>query len=402
MWLYLITNQLYVAAIWIASFFSSKAKKAIQGRMDFFEKHPVSDQSYIWFHCSSLGEFEQGRPLIEKLKEHFPEKKILLSFFSPSGYEMRKNYNGADKVVYLPFDSSSNAKKFIHTFKIEKAIFIKYDVWPWYVKELQENKIPVYLVSSLFRKNQFYFKWYGSFYQKLLKKLDGIFVQNAESLEVATNHGFTNVHVAGDMRIDRVIAIKNNSTGIERIEEFLKGRKAIVCGSVYPAEIELIKSIVNHLLPDEKLIIAPHNTDAGTVTFFMQQIPNAISFEKWNESSASQVMVIDHIGSLSRIYKYASSVYVGGGFGRSIHNILEPAVYGVPVFFGPNFSRFPEARQFINSEIGFSDTDQPALADKIISSRQINPQKTRHNSEQWFFENSGATQLIFNSIFFYN
>ncbi len=400
MFFYGIAIKIYILFINLASPFYIKAKKAIAGRKNFFNIHqPDNSIKYIWFHCASLGEFEQGRPLIEKIKKELPDKKILLSFFSPSGYEIRKDYAFADKVVYLPFDSSSHAKKFLQAFNVEMAIFVKYDVWPYYLREILRKKIPVFLTSAVFRKDHFFFKWYGAFLRSMMAKMNKIFVQNNESKKIALDNGLLNVEVTGDVRIDRVLQIKENAVRMKDVEAFLDQKKCIIFGSAYRSDEGVITYIEKNLNDDHKIIIAPHQVDENVLNYFKQRHPRSILFKDLAEYSDQRILLIDHIGSLNQLYQYADLVYIGGGFEKGIHNILEPAVFNIPVFFGPRFEKFPEALSLIVEKLAFSDPDPTTVAKSMVMSLKEKEVKGhQERSKSWFTLNSGSTDLIFNNL----
>jgi 3-deoxy-D-manno-octulosonic-acid transferase len=398
MFLYSVAFRLYIFVVYLAAFFNPKAQKLITGRRNFFRLHqPDPTVSFIWFHCASLGEFEQARPLIEKIKKEQPSKKILLSFFSSSGYEVRKNYALADQVIYLPFDSRSNAKKFLKTFNISMAVFVKYDVWPFYLKELFAKNIPVFLISATFRKNQFYFKWYGKFMEDLLKNMNHIFVQDKDSLMLLEQKNFGNASQCGDVRVDRVIQIHSDDRSLNEIEVFTSGEDCFVFGSVYPDEINLIKQFSTDV--QCRIIIAPHTVEKKNIDVFLRNFPDSILWSELNNYSGQRFLIIDNIGMLSKIYKYGIGAYIGGGFGKGIHNILEPAIWGIPVYFGPLFHKFPEAISLIDQKIGFSEKTRVELA-KIMSSntKEFDRVAFKKLSASWFKVNSGATDLIYNML----
>jgi len=400
MFFYSIGIKIYLFIIYLASAFNKKASKAIKGRKDFFKINlPDSKQKYIWFHCASLGEFEQGRPIIERIKKQNPEKKVLLSFFSPSGFEIRKDYSFADKIVYLPFDSASNAKKFLSIFSIEMAVFVKYDVWPFYMKEILKRKIPVFLTSAVFRKDQFFFKWYGAFFLKLLTRMNIIFVQNEESISLAKSKRLNNAELAGDARVDRVEQIKLNIQEIPSVKQFIRKKKCIVLGSVYESETVFIKYLVEHLGEDFKIIIVPHSVDSSTLNHFKKVFPQAELFTNLNKKRECSVLLVDHVGSLNQIYQYASGVYVGGGYDKGIHNILEPAVFNIPIFFGSHYHKFPEAFSLLKENLAFVENDSLQLAKCMVTklTEDTSPEFF-NNSKKWFKKNSGATDLIYSKL----
>lgn len=395
---YSVVIRLYILLIRLISPFHSKAYKLIAGRRHFFKHHePDKNIQYIWFHCASLGEFEQARPIIEKIKSEHPQKKILLSFFSSSGYEIRKEYPLADKVIYLPFDSEINANMFFGTFKITLAIFVKYDLWPYYLKELLSRKIPVYLTSATFRKDHWYFRWYGHFMLKMIKRFNQIFVQDQESYDLLVQHAFNNVKLSGDVRVDRVIQIQKTDETMEEIERFLDHQHCWIFGSIYPAEINLIKYVAQN--SQWKIILAPHQIDDSTIQFFKKQLAFSRLYSEANFDSDVNILIVDHVGSLNKLYKYASGVYIGGGFGKTIHNILEPAVWGVPVYFGPHFSKFPEAKSMLDKKMAFSSPNGDELAKLMcIREKEFDKMNYVQLSTEWFSVNSGATSLIYNYL----
>jgi 3-deoxy-D-manno-octulosonic-acid transferase len=334
----------------IIALFSPKIKLFVEGRKNVFaileEKIKPSDKT-IWFHSASLGEYEQGLPVIEKIKEKYPSHKIIVTFFSPSGYEVRKNNNVADVTIYLPLDTKSNAKQFFKLAHPELAFFIKYEFWLNYLKELETNKIPTYLISGIFRDNQMFFKWYGGFYRKALEAFTFFFVQNEKSKEKIEGIGFHNVIVSGDTRFDRVNAILERDNKLDFIEEFKNNKPTIVIGSSWPKDETLLAEYINQSSDDVKFIIAPHNIKADQIANLKAQLkkPTLLFSEKENTVLANyNVFIIDTVGLLTKIYSYGTIAYVGGGFGNpGIHNILEPATFGIPILIGPNFSNFAEA-----------------------------------------------------------
>jgi len=344
--LYNISIQLYVVAIYIASLFNAKAKFWVKGRKDIFQKLAEAikgEHNIVWFHCASLGEFEQGKPIIEGYKQKYPTHKILLTFFSPSGFEIRKNYKGTDWVFYLPADTQSNAKKFINIVKPIKVVFIKYEFWFNYMAELKKQNIPFYSVSAIFRDGQAFFKY--KWWAKQLKNVTHFFVQDKNSAELLKSIGFNNTTISGDSRFDSVLANTQKQVRIPLIETFSKSKPTIICGSTWPKdEIILVKYIKDH--PENNYIIAPHELHHISD---LQKQTDALLYSKVNETNIlmTNVLIIDSIGILSNIYQYANIAYIGGGFGAGIHNILEAVVFGLPVIFGPNYQKFNEAKELI-------------------------------------------------------
>ncbi len=347
--MYNLCIYLYQLGVFVDSFFNEKVKKMWRGERDAFRviKEQVDPTAqYVWFHAASLGEFEQGRPLMERLRQEHPEYKILLTFFSPSGYEVRKNYQGADIICYLPLDTVTNARRFLRLIRPVMAFFIKYEFWYNYLHILKHRNVPVYSVSSIFRPDQVFFKWYGRQYGRVLNCFTHFFVQNEVSQELLAGIGLDNVTVVGDTRFDRVLQIKEAARQLPVVEQFKKDYKVFVAGSSWPPDEEIfIKYFNEHR--DWKLIIAPHVIGED----HMKQIEKLLEGRKvlrYSEisenSENSEILIIDCFGLLSSIYHYGDIAYVGGGFGVGIHNTLEAAVWDVPVFFGPNNQKFQEAK----------------------------------------------------------
>lgn len=397
---YGIGIQLYILAVRIASLFNAKAKLAIDGRRITNRlPNPFPDESFIWFHCASLGEFEQGRPLIEKFRKEHPQQRILLTFYSPSGFEIRKKYDCADVIVYLPFDTVSNVNKFLKKYKIKAAIFIKYDIWPNFFNQILLSQIPLFLTSSVFRKNHWYFKWYGKFVKKLLLNLNGIYVQDEDSLKTLTFHQFTNAIITGDVRVDRVIQIRSHIQPIDKIDQFLNGSKAVVFGSIYASDKEIIIGALKSLPSDVKLIVAPHQVDKDMIDYLKGILPNSVLWSSTHFDESCRVLVIDNVGNLNKVYQYASVAYIGGGFERSIHNILEPAVFNIPVCFGPRHQNFHEAKSLIESKLAFSHSNPLIIYEFICNSLNFKADAEFHlESLNWFKRQAGATHLIYNKL----
>jgi len=347
--MYNIIIYAYLLGVAIYSRFNEKVRKMWRGERDAFgvlREKVEPGARYVWFHAASLGEFEQGRPLMEQIKRDHPELKILLTFFSPSGYEVRKNYEGADIICYLPLDTIRNARRFLRLIRPEMAFFIKYEFWYNYLHILKHRHVPTYSVSSIFRDGQVFFRWYGRQYGRVLKCFTHFYVQNEKSHELLHSIGFDCVTIVGDTRFDRVLQIKNQSKELPIVETFLKDSpKVFVAGSSWPPDEEIfIRYFREH--PEWKLIIAPHVIGED----HLQQIDKLLAGRKVMryttavESQEASVLMIDCFGLLSSIYRYATVSYVGGGFGVSIHNTLEAAVWGMPVVFGPENKKFQEAQ----------------------------------------------------------
>ena len=396
----------------ILAFFSQKIKLFVDGRKDVFStlqsKINASDKT-IWFHAASLGEYEQGLPVIEKVKIKYPSHKIIVTFFSPSGYEVRKNNTVADVTVYLPLDTKSNAKEFIKLAHPEMAFFIKYEFWPNYLNELKQQKIKTYLISGIFRENQMFFKWYGSFYRNALKTFDYFFVQNEKSKNLIQSIGFSNVKISGDTRFDRVVAILELNNSLDFIEEFKDKQTTIVIGSSWPKDEALLVNYINNSSENVKFIIAPHNIKQEQIDSLYKQIK--ISKFKYSDYSIEtlrkpnlknyQVFIIDTIGILTKIYSYADIAYVGGGFGNpGVHNILEPATFGLPIVIGPNYSHFAEATALVNIEGCISVQNQTQLneAFNLLLQNEDERIEKGHICSTFVQINKGATDKIINHL----
>lgn len=405
MFFYKIITRTYFLAIKLAAVFSEKAAKMIKGRRNLFTllRQNIDENSqYIWFHCASLGEFEQGRPLIEEMKKKIESEtlnyKILVTFFSPSGYEIRKNYKYADYVSYIPFDTPSNAKKFIDIVNPVAAIFVKYEIWHYFLKEIKNRNIPAYLISAIFRENQIFFKFYGKFYLQTLKNFKTIFVQNRISEELLKKHGINNTLVAGDTRIDRVIDVSRETYNNKILEKYCTGKKCLVFGSTWRADEKFILEFINKHKDEFSYIIAPHEVNEENILFLEKNIKLATGrLSKLNTvENLPDVIIIDYIGILSKVYRYASLAYVGGGFGKGIHNVLEPAVYGIPVVFGPNHKKFFEAIQLLELGVAFSFNSYLEL-ENIINNTIYDSKKLiniSNLSKMYFSQNAQSTLKI--------
>ncbi len=400
--IYNIGIYLYQLAIFVASFFNAKAKKLRVGQAEAFAvlKQKIEPNTrYVWFHAASLGEFEQGRPVIEQLKKQQPDTKIILTFFSPSGYEIRKNYALADIVSYLPLDTASSAKRFVEMLNPSKAIFIKYEFWPNYLQALKAAEIPVYSISAIFRPGQIFFRWYGQWYKKLLQGIDHIFVQDKASLDLLKTNGIENVTVAGDTRFDRVADLAAQAKNIPLVEAFVKDAdKVIVAGSSWPKDEELLVRYLQ-LHPDVKMILVPHEIHAAHITGISKLLDG--NFVRYTEATETNVqttncLVVDTIGLLSSIYRYGHVAYIGGGFGVGIHNTLEAAVWNVPVVFGPMYEKFREARDLIAIGGAFSIPDYETLEEKLDA--LLKDEKAGVIAGEYVKQNTGATELILKEI----
>jgi len=357
--LYTVSIYCYQFVVRFAAMFHEKAHLLVKGQQETLSllRQNINKHQYtVWFHAASLGEFEQGRPLMELLKRQSPEVQIVLTFFSPSGYEVRKNYEGADFVCYLPFDTPHNVEAFLDVIHPDKAVFIKYEFWANYLYALHQRAIPVLLVSAIFRPDQLFFKRYGIFYRKLLSLFEHLYVQDQSSADLLLTIGIDNVTVAGDTRFDRVVSIAEQAKTLPVIEAFAAGKRILVVGSSWPADESILISFCN-AHTDISMILAPHVTNESHIEAICGALER--SYVRYSEATIEKVksadcLVIDSIGLLSSIYRYGEMAYIGGGFGVGIHNVLEAAVYNIPVIFGPNYGKFREARELIACGGGFS------------------------------------------------
>jgi 3-deoxy-D-manno-octulosonic-acid transferase len=354
---------LFGAAARLVASFNTRAALITEGRQKVWEQLAASDLrgQVVWVHCASLGEFEQGRPLIEAIRKQHPDYKIVLTFFSPSGYEVRKNYDQADVVVYLPADTRKNAQRFIREIHPDCVYFIKYEYWYHYFNQLKRANIPLYSVSSIFRQEQVFFKWYGSWFRNILKCVTRFYVQDEQSAQLLTSIGLNNHVVAGDTRFDRVKAIADKAADVPVIAAFAKGARVIVAGSSWPQDEAILADFINNAPVVVKCIVAPHEVHESHITQLLGRFNVPVcrySKLKGTIPSDARVLVIDTIGLLSSIYRFGSVAYIGGGFGKGIHNTLEAATYGMPVIFGPNHKKFKEAMDLIAYGAGFPISDK--------------------------------------------
>ncbi|MEZ7914361.1 3-deoxy-D-manno-octulosonic acid transferase [Macellibacteroides fermentans] len=408
--MYSLIIHLYAFFIELISPFHKKARLMRLGQWKtngILREKIDRNAKYIWFHASSLGEFEQGRPLIEKIKAEHPEYKILLTFFSPSGYEVRKNYGGADVVCYLPFDTPYRVKKFLDLSKPVMAIFIKYEFWDNYLSELKRRNIPVYIVSAIFRKEQLFFKWYGGMYRKVLSYFTHIFVQDDASRELLSKYGVTNVSVFGDTRFDRVQDVYKNTKQIPMVELFVNNNRSdnqltMVAGSSWQQDEEVYLNYFNEH-PELKLIIAPHEIHKDHLMHIESMLKRPsirLSEATEKDIKGKSCLIVDSFGLLSSIYRYGDLAYIGGGFGAGIHNVLEAAVYGIPVIFGPKYQKFKEARDLLQVGGAFSITDEKTFESKMeeLSTYRDLLEAAGAAAGDFVKSNIGATNRIISSI----
>ncbi len=419
--MYEIVLHLYSLAVWVASLFQEKPRKLRQGGREAFAllmEKVERGSRYVWFHASSLGEFEQGRPIMEQLRRERPDVKILLTFFSPSGYEVRKNYDGADIICYLPLDTYRHARRFLKLVPVEAAFFIKYEFWWNYLHLLRQQGVPVYSVSSIFRKEQIFFRWHGRQYRRVLRCFTHFFVQNEQSRALLANIGITNVTVSGDTRFDRVVQIQQAAKQLPLVAAFKAESRVFVAGSSWQPDEDIF---IPYLLRQKgwKMVIAPHVIAESHLAQIIDKVKASSNKQttivrytelselaKSNASKAeamaakAEVMIIDCFGLLSSIYAYGHVTYVGGGFGVGIHNVLEAAVWGLPVVFGPNNKRFQEAQDLLatggGKEITSAD-DFANIMDKYIATPTL-PQADGKKAGSYVKSRAGATDVILNFV----
>ena len=404
-WLYTIGIVIYGSMIRLASIWIAKAKLWVRGRKNILgiverdlksNKYPI-----IWIHSASLGEFEQARPIIEELKKQQPIFKILVTFFSPSGYEIRKNYELADFVYYLPEDTTQNARQFLKLVQPHLAIFVKYEFWYNYMQELNLSKTPLIFISAIFRPSQVFFQFYGGWFLKQLQNVDHIFVQTEESEKLLKEQGLSQVSLTGDTRFDRVVQIAKNASSVEIVERFKAGKKLFLGGSTWPDDERIIQGL-QAKYTDIKMVIAPHLIDESHLLQIEKVFSNTIRYSKASIEKAKdhQVLIIDNMGMLSSLYQYADFAMIGGGFGVGIHNTLEAATFGMPIFIGPNYQKFQEARDLIklgvikviNNEKEFVDIFEFYFRD---SERTLEAKK---QSLDYIRSKAGATDQIYQYI----
>ncbi|MEI6682348.1 MAG: glycosyltransferase N-terminal domain-containing protein [Bacteroidota bacterium] len=403
---YTLVIYCYGLLVRAAALFSAKARLWVVGRNGLFTRVETAfrdvDRSrnpVIWFHVSSLGEFEQGRPIIEACRQNWPGSKILLTFFSPSGYEVRKNYPPADWVFYLPLDTPANACRWMDIVKPSMAIFVKYDFWFNMLNILYRKQVPVYFISVMFRPSQHFFKWYGGWFRRQLDAVTWFFAQNRESADLLQAIGKNNVTVTGDTRFDRVFSLAANRHSFPLVEQFAGDRQVFVCGSTWKEDEALLLPLINALTPAVRFIIAPHDTSPDRIRYILERVEQpVVRYSQLDASNAGQsnVLLIDSVGILAQLYQYATLAYVGGGFGAGLHNIQEPVTFGVPVFFGPRYHKFREAADLVelggavcvNGRQELETKARELLEDKILY-RRLSELCSRYVEE-----NRGATAKV--------
>ncbi len=404
--MYSLAIYLYMLCANVVALFNRKARLLMRGHREAWRtlrRNPGTER-YVWFHAASLGEFEQGRPLMERLRRERPDCKILLTFFSPSGYEVRKDYPVADVVCYLPFDTPLNARKFVRLARPEAAFFIKYEFWRNYIDVLHRQGIPIYSVSSIFREGQIFFRWYGCGYARVLRRITHLFVQNEHSRLLLERLGVTDVTVVGDTRFDRVIDIRNAAKPVPLAEAFVQGGgPVLVAGSTWPVDEEFLLPYFNRR-PDLKLIIAPHVVSPDHLAAIEAALTRPavrLSRATPDNVAAARCLIIDGYGLLSSIYRYATMAYVGGGFGVGIHNVPEAAVYGCPVLIGPNNKRFREAQALLANG-GCREVDSGEAFARAMDEWLADPAALRRAGEAagaYIRDNAGAADAVFRYCF---
>jgi len=408
LFLYQIIILFVAQLLKLVALFNPKIKLFVEGRKVVF--HQLQEaitplDKTIWFHAASLGEYEQGLPIMEAVKKIYPSHKIILTFFSPSGFEVKKNNTVADVTVYLPLDTISNAKQFLDLVHPEKVFFIKYEFWPNYLKELKNQNIKTYLISGIFRENQAFFKWYGGFYRNALQAFNYFFVQNDSSKKLIQRLGFDNVMISGDTRFDRVMNILERDNSLDFMDEFCTtNSKIIVIGSSWPKDEELLISYINQADATVKFVIAPHNIKTDQIITLKSQLrKKTILFSEKDSDDVSNyaVFIIDTIGILTKIYSYADIAYVGGGFGNpGVHNVLEPATFGVPIVLGPNYEHFAEATALVGLGgcISIKDFNSLAATFNLLLQNEDERFEKGHICSTFVQMNTGATEKISNQI----
>ncbi len=407
--MYILYNlAIYIASLilQIVAFFNSKIGLFVNGRKNVFsdlEKVITEHDATIWIHSASLGEFEQGLPIIEKLKFEYPDYKIVVSFFSPSGFEVIKHTSKVDIVTYLPLDTPKNARRFIKILQPRIAIFIKYEIWPNMINELSNNSIPILLISAIFKSNQIYFKWYGKLMRNALQKFSHIFVQDGESEKLLRSIGLENTTINGDTRFDRVSEFRQQDNSLEFMDRFKQDYPCLVMGSTWPKDEEILLDYINTSSHKIKYVIAPHEIKTKEIERLRESIHKnniLLSESSENDIGNAEILIVDTIGLLTKIYSYADIAYVGGAFTKGLHNTLEPAVFGVPVIIGPDFSGFKEAEELVALKGIFPITnkaDFTKLADKLILDIDFR-RSTGNINASYISKNKGASIQIMNHI----
>ena len=407
MFIYNICIALYARLVGLVGVWNEKARQWAEGRKGIFFRMQQSikpSDKIVWIHVASLGEFEQGRPIIEQIRKQGLDYKILVTFFSPSGYEIRKNYNGADYIFYLPADTPRNVKRFLDIVNPEIAIFVKYEFWLNYLAELKRRKVRTFVISSIFRKNSIFFKWYGAKWRKALESFEKMFVQNEESKALLSSIGFENVVVAGDTRFDRVAELAQAVKPIELIERFKQQSRLFVAGSTWGPDEEILQELIN-CNPDIKFVVAPHEMDEGRIQKIIAATKaGAVRYTRCDEKtdfSNTQVLILDTIGILSSVYSYATWSYIGGGFGVGIHNTLEAATFALPIAFGPNYLKFKEACDMValGAATKVESTEDLKAWFEPLRDDAEHLKRVSATAKSYTLQNQGATKMIMQTLF---
>ncbi len=397
--LFTIGVLLYSLVVRLAALLgNAKAKQWIEGRkkQESLNLSKGPTEQWIWFHAASLGEFEQGRPVIEALKKAYPQYKILLSFFSPSGYEIRKDYPLADEVLYLPSDTPRHAAEWLQRHHFVAAFFIKYEFWFNYMRALKKAGIPLFYISLILKPDSYFFRWYGSWFRKQLHNVTHFFVQDETTAQLLQSYGMDNVTVCGDTRFDRVAAIAKQARPFPEIERFIHGRKCIIAGSTWPPDERLLLSFLPKLPADYCLIIAPHDISESHVAQIKAMFPEAQCYSELDVEQPSRILIVNTIGMLSQLYQYARFVYIGGGFGVNSHNIQEPVTFGCPVVFGPKYESFKEAVDLVQLQGAFSvknATELEAVFTRLVTDNEFY-EKASTTCRNYLESQVGATEII--------
>lgn len=401
--LYQIFIYFYIFSFWIFSNFNSKAKAGWEARKKLFDRLKLNvsnKKNVVWVHCSSLGEFEQGRPLIEKIKSENKDVFLLLTFFSASGYNIQKNYPFADYVDYLPFDTIKNGKRIVDIVNPKMVIFVKYEFWWNLIAILQKKQVDTILISGIFRENQYFFKWYGTCFKSILNQFSYFFVQDFKSQEILKNNQITQVEVTGDTRIDRVMTIAKSCHENEIVQSFKQNKKLLICGSTWESDEALLLDLIPNLKEDWKIVIAPHEINRKSLQ--NQLVKNKIDFQLYTlfEYKDSKILILNTIGHLSSLYQYADLVYIGGGFEDGIHNILEPMAFGKTVIFGPNYQKFNEAITTVQQKSSFviNNKEELQLKFDFLSNNPSELMKLNQKNSNFMLANVGATEKIYQRL----
>lgn len=405
--IYWLAIRCYALFVRAASFFNPKARLFVKGRRDLLQrvKYALINERRprIWIHCASLGEFEQGRPVIEQLRKKYPYYAIVLTFFSPSGYEVRKDYDGVDYVFYLPLDSFSNAKKFVDLVKPRLAVFVKYELWYFLLSQIAAKDIPLLLISAIFREGQPFFKWYGGLHRNMLQCFSHLFVQDDVSVQMLYKIGVDNVSIAGDTRFDRVTeSVLQKEQALPIADSFCNDHQILVAGSTWEDDEVFLKKALTKLPLNWKLIVVPHEVHEAHLNKIETVFDgDTIRWSQWDSNASKRILLVDKVGLLLQLYRYARVAWVGGGFGKAgVHNVLEAAVYGIPVCYGPIYHQFLEARELIMKEGGISFNDPDDFASKILhwDNQTSDYERYAKAAGNYVAKHTGATRKIMDYI----